>query len=91
LLITKKWFLVTQKCGEKTMSAYMVIIIALRFFLIPAAILLPEIQTITLQLSHLFLYILITPILSQNIMKSMYLKPGFWSGKRRYFPNRKSY
>ncbi len=59
---------------EKPMSAYTVIINGFIFFLVPAAILLINHSgNYTSNLLNLFLYILITPVFSQSIMRSMYL------------------
>jgi ATP-binding cassette subfamily B protein IrtA len=59
---------------EKPMSSYTVIINGFAFFLVPVAILLighsGNYATVIL---NLFLYILITPVFGQSIMKSMYL------------------
>jgi ATP-binding cassette subfamily B protein len=59
---------------EKPMTAYTVIIHGFAYFLVPVAILLignPD--QISGVLLNLFLYILITPVFAQSIMKSMYL------------------
>ncbi|WP_432401892.1 ABC transporter ATP-binding protein [Wukongibacter sp. M2B1] len=62
------------KMWEKPMSAYTVMINGFVFFLVPVAILIINhtgdyAQTIL----NLFLYVLITPVFSQSIMRSMYL------------------
>jgi ATP-binding cassette subfamily B protein len=63
---------------EKPMSAYTVIINGFVFFLVPVAILLignsGNYATVIL---NLFLYVLITPVFSQSIMRSMYLNQAF--------------
>ncbi len=62
------------KMWEIPMSAYTVIINSFAFFLIPVAILLiGHSGDYAGVLLNLFLYVLITPIFSQSIMKSMYL------------------
>ncbi len=59
---------------EKPMSAYTVIINGFVFFLVPAAILLIGMSgNYAGVMLNLFLYILITPVFSQSIMRSMYL------------------
>lgn len=63
---------------EKPMSAYSVIINGFAFFLVPVAILIISYTgNYALTILNLFLYILITPILSQSIMRSMYLNQAF--------------
>ena len=66
------------KMWEKPMSAYIVIINGFVFFLVPVAILLigntGNYATVIL---NLFLYVLITPVFSQSIMRSMYLNQAF--------------
>lgn len=62
------------KMWEKPMSVYTVMINGFVFFLVPVAILIINhtgdyAQTIL----NLFLYVLITPVFSQSIMRSMYL------------------
>jgi ATP-binding cassette, subfamily B, bacterial IrtA/YbtP len=66
------------KMWEKPMSAYTVIINGFVFFLVPAAIAVLNssgngAQTIL----DLFLFVLITPLFSQSIMRSMYLNQAF--------------
>jgi len=70
------------KMWEKPMSAYTVVINSFVYFLIPVAILIinhsgnyPEV------LLNLFLYVLISPIFSQSIMRSMYLNQAFGQAK----------
>lgn len=59
---------------EKPMSAYTVIINSFVFFLVPVAILIINNNgSYALTILNLFLYVLITPVLSQSIMRSMYL------------------
>ncbi len=64
------------------MSAYTVIINGFSFFLVPVAILLinntGNYATIVL---NMFLYVLITPVFSQSIMKSMYMTQAFGQAK----------
>lgn len=62
------------KIWEKPMSAYTVIINGFAFFLIPASILLiGNSGNYASILLNLFLYILVSPVFSQSIMRSMYL------------------
>jgi ATP-binding cassette subfamily B protein len=63
---------------EKPMSAYMVVINSFVFFLVPVAILIINHSgSYALTILNLFLYVLITPVLSQSIMRSMYLNQAF--------------
>ena len=63
---------------EKPMSAYTVIINGFAFFLVPVTILLiNHTGDYASMILNLFLYVLITPILSQSIMRSMYLNQAF--------------
>ncbi len=63
---------------EKSMSAYTVIINSFVFFLVPVAILIiNNTGNYALTILNLFLYVLITPVLSQSIMRSMYLNQAF--------------
>lgn len=62
------------KMWKKPMSAYTVIINGFVFFLVPVAILLiSNTGNYAKVLLNLFLYVLITPIFAQSIMRSMYL------------------
>jgi ATP-binding cassette, subfamily B, bacterial IrtA/YbtP len=62
------------KMWEKPMSAYTVIINGFVFFLVPAALLLiTRTGDYAATILNLFLYVLITPVFSQSIMRSMYL------------------
>ncbi len=66
------------KMWEKPMSAYTVIINGFVFFLVPVAILLIGYSgNYTGVILNLFLYVLITPVFSQSIMRSMYLNQAF--------------
>ncbi len=59
---------------EKPMSAYTVIVNSFVFFLVPLTIMLINHTGNTAQtILNLFLYVLLTPLLSQSIMRSMYL------------------
>jgi ATP-binding cassette subfamily B protein len=59
---------------EKPMSSYTVIINGFAFFLVPVAILLiGHSGNYTPVILNLFLYVLVTPVFGQSIMKSMYL------------------
>ncbi len=63
---------------EKPMSAYIVIINSFVFFLVPMAILIINNSgDYVLTILNLFFYVLITPVLSQSIMRSMYLNQAF--------------
>jgi len=67
---------------EKPMSAYTVLINGFGFFLIPAAIIIINRSgDITGTLLDLILYLLITPVFSQSIMRSMYLNQAFGQAK----------
>ena len=62
------------KTWEKPMSAYTVIINGFAFILVPVAILLiNNTGNYAEVLLNLFLYVLITPVFAQSIMRSMYL------------------
>ncbi len=62
------------KMWEKPMSAYTVVINSFVFFLVPVAILLiNHTGNYAGTVLNLFLYVLITPVFSQSIMRSMYL------------------
>ena len=62
---------------EKPMSAYTVVINSFVFVLAPVAILLiGNTGNYVPVLLNFFLFILITPVFSQSIMKSMYLHPA---------------
>ncbi len=62
------------KMWEKPMSAYTVMINGFVFFLVPVAILIiNQTEDYTQTILNLFLYVLITPVFSQSIMRSMYL------------------
>ncbi len=66
------------KMWEKPMSTYTVIINGFVFFLVPVAILIiNHTGDYALTILNLFLYVLITPILSQSIMRSMYINQAF--------------
>lgn len=70
------------KTWEKPMSAYTVIINGFVFFLAPVAILLIGYTgDYTSVLLNFFLFILITPVFSQSIMKSMYLTQALGQAK----------
>lgn len=59
---------------ENPMSVYIVIINGFAFFLVPVAILLiGRSGNVTAVLVDLFLFVLVTPVFSQSIMRSMYL------------------
>lgn len=63
---------------EKPMSAYTVLINSFVFFLAPIAILLiGNTGNFAGVLLNFFLFILVTPVFSQSIMKSMYLQQAF--------------
>lgn len=67
---------------EKPMSAYTVIINGFVFFLAPIAILLINASgNYASVLLNFFLFILITPVFSQSIMKSMYLNQALGQAK----------
>jgi ATP-binding cassette, subfamily B, bacterial IrtA/YbtP len=75
------------KMWEKPMSAYTVIINSFVYILVPMAILIiNHTGDYESTILNLFLYILITPILSQSIMRSMYLTQAF--GQAREAVNR---
>lgn len=62
------------KMWEKPMSAYTVLINGFVYFLVPVAILIINYTgDYARTILNLFLYVLITPIFSQSIMRSMYL------------------
>jgi len=62
------------KIWEKPMSAYTVLINGVVFFLVPGAILIiNHTGDYKATILNLLLYVLITPIISQSIMRSMYL------------------
>ncbi|MFB1050019.1 ABC transporter ATP-binding protein [Paraliobacillus sp. JSM ZJ581] len=62
------------KMWEKSMSAYTVVINSFVFILVPVAILIMNATSdYTLTMLNLFLYVLITPVFSQCIMRSMHL------------------
>ncbi|PIF05672.1 MAG: ABC transporter ATP-binding protein [Draconibacterium sp.] len=66
------------KMWEKPMSAYTAIINGFVFFLVPVAILLIGYSgNYTGIILNLFLYVLITPVFSQSIMRSMYINQAF--------------
>ena len=66
------------KMWEKPMSAYTVVINGFVFFLLPAAILIiNHTGNYGATILNLFLYVLITPLFSQSIMRSMYLGQSF--------------
>ncbi len=70
------------KMWEKPMSAYIVIINSFAYFLVPVAILLINNTTeYTNILLNLFFYILLTPVFSQSIMRSMYLSQAMGQTK----------
>lgn len=63
---------------EIPMSVYTVVINSFVFFLIPTAILIiNNTGTYGTTILNLFLYVLITPLFSQSIMRSMYLSRSF--------------
>ena len=60
------------------MSVYTVIVNGFTYFLVPAAILLiGNSGDYTMPVLNMFLYVLITPVFSQSIMKSMYISQAF--------------
>lgn len=70
------------KMWEKPMSAYIVIINSFAYFLVPVAILLINNTTdYTNIVLNLFFYILLTPVFSQSIMRSMYLNQAMGQTK----------
>jgi ATP-binding cassette subfamily B protein len=73
---------VHTKMWQIPMSLYTVIINGFAFFLVPVAILLignsDDYATVIL---NMFLYILIVPVFSQSIMRSMYLTQAFGQAK----------
>jgi ATP-binding cassette, subfamily B, bacterial IrtA/YbtP len=70
------------KMWEKPMSAYTVIINGFVFILAPVAILLIDFSgNYASVLLNFFLFILITPVFSQSIMKSMYLNQALGQAK----------
>ncbi len=74
ILNYKKMVSAYTKMWQIPMSLYTVIINSFVFLLVPVAILLiNHTGDYALTILNLFLYILITPILSQSIMRSMYL------------------
>ncbi len=74
----KKMVFNYTKMWEKPMSAYTVIINGFVFFLVPTAFLLIcKDENYTLIILNLILYVLITPIFSHSIMRSMYLNQAF--------------
>lgn len=63
------------KIWQVPMSLYTVIVNGFAFFLVPVAILLiGHTGNYAMVIINMFLYILITPVFSQGIMKSMYIK-----------------
>ena len=75
------------KLWEKPMSAYIAVINGFVFFLVPAAIILVNSSgDYAGVMLNLFLYILITPVFSQSIMRSMYLSQAI--GQAREAVNR---
>ena len=70
------------KMWKVPMSLYTVIINGFAYFLIPAAILLiGNASNYTTVILNVFLYVLVTPIFSQSIMKSMYLNQAIGQAK----------
>ncbi|MBI9068269.1 MAG: ABC transporter ATP-binding protein [Salinivirgaceae bacterium] len=70
------------KMWRLPMSAYTVIINGFAFFLVPVAILLiGNTGNYAMVILNLFLYILITPVFSLSIMKSMYMNQAFGQAK----------
>lgn len=67
---------------EKPMSFYTVIINGFVFFLVPAAMLIiTHTGDYASAILNLFLYVLITPVFSQSIMRSMYLNQAYGQAK----------
>lgn len=65
--------------SEKKMSAYLVLINSFVFLLIPVTILIINNSgNDAITILNMFLYVLITPIFSQSIMRSMYLNQSLW-------------
>ncbi|MGO1528237.1 ABC transporter ATP-binding protein [Senegalia sp. (in: firmicutes)] len=65
--------------SEKAMSAYMVIINSFVFFLVPVAILIiNSTGNYLTTILNMFLYVILTPVFSQSIMRSMYLSNTIW-------------
>ena len=70
------------KIWRVPMSVYTVIINGISFFLVPAAILLiGHTGNYASVILNMFLYILIAPVFSQSIMKSMYMNQAFGQAK----------
>lgn len=64
------------------MSLYTVLINAFSFFIVPTAIILiNHSDNIALTILNMFLYVLIAPLFSQSIMRSMYLTQAFRQAK----------
>lgn len=79
--ITKyhKYVIAYTKMWEKPMSAYTVMINGFAFFLVPICILLINFSNdYKLLLLNFIFYILISPLLGQCIMRSMYLNRASW-------------
>ncbi|MCG6190268.1 ABC transporter ATP-binding protein [Maribellus maritimus] len=70
------------KIWKIPMSVYTVVINGFTFFLVPAAILLTgNSGNYAMPILNMFLYILITPVFSQSIMKSMYITQALGQAK----------
>jgi len=78
----KKMVFEYTKTWENPMSVTTVVINGFVFFLVPVAILLIGYSgNYALVLLNLFLYILLTPVFSQSIMKSMYMNQALGQAK----------
>jgi ATP-binding cassette subfamily B protein IrtA len=74
ILQYKRMVVEYTKIWKKPMSVYTVVINGFVFFLVPVAILLiGHSGSYTNVILNLFLYVLITPVFSQSIMRSMYV------------------
>jgi ATP-binding cassette subfamily B protein len=78
ILQYKRMVVEYTKIWKKPMSVYTVIINGFVFFLVPVAILLiGHSGAYANVILNLFLYVLITPVFSQSIMRSMYVSQAF--------------
>lgn len=74
-----KYVIAYTKMWEKPMSAYTVMINSFAFFLVPICILLINFSNnYKLLLLNFIFYVLISPLLGQCIMRSMYLNRASW-------------
>ncbi len=78
----KKMVIKFTNLWQRPMSLYIVLINGFSFFIVPTAILLiSHSGNLSLTILNMFLYILIAPVFSQSIIRSMRINHAFWQAR----------